>query len=233
MRQIFQAFPWIHAPEPDFLVEIYQELGVRRRVKKGEVLKSGGQSPRLFYLEKGLCAYHIAEQLQGHPSVLSLIVPGRTMGDVTCLTQDKVNVFSVAWQTSVVLEVDVAELYRKLESTPSLMRRLATHLVRKQETHLEGMVANFTLSAPMRIKVFLKALIESFGLTIKPCDNVVPLLLTNEQIGLVTNLTRVSVSRIFSHWQELGLMHKRGKTLIVRADLFDDVFDWLTPAQTN
>ena len=228
MRQIFQSLPWIHAAEPDFLVKLYEQLGVVRHVKKGEVLKSGGQSPRLFYLKKGLCAYLIAEQAKGRPSVLSLIVPGRTMGDLTCLTEDKVNVFSVAWQKSEILEVDVAQLYARIESIPGLMRQLALHLVRKQESHLEGMVANFTLSADKRLKVFLRVLIEAYGLELKARDNVVPLLLTNEQIGLITNLTRVSVSRIFSQWQEAGLLHKNGKTLLVEKALFDDVYDWLS-----
>lgn len=228
MRQIFQSLPWIHAAEPDFLVKLYEELGVVRHVKKGKMLKGGGQSPRLFYLKKGLCAYLIAEQAKGRPSVLSLIVPGRTMGDLTCLTGDKVNVFSVAWQNSEILEVDVAQLYSRIEATPGLMRRLALHMVRKEESHLEGMVANFTLSADKRIKVFLRVLLESYGLEIKPHDNIIPLLLTNEQIGLVTNLTRVSVSRIFSQWHEAGLLHKKGKTLIVEKALFDDIYDWIT-----
>lgn len=228
MRQIFQSLPWIHAAEPDFLVKLYEQLGVVRHVKKGEILKGGGQSPRLFYLKKGLCAYHIAEQAKGRPSVLSLIVPGRTMGDLTCLTGDKVNVFSVAWQQSVVYEVNVAELYSCIEATPGLMRRLAQHMLRKEESHLEGMVANFTLAADKRLKVFLRVLLESYALEVKPHDNIIPLLLTNEQIGRVTNLTRVSVSRIFSQWHEAGLLHKKGRTLFVEKALFDDVYDWLT-----
>lgn len=227
MRQIFQSLPWIHAPEPEFLVKLYRELGVERHVKKGETLKSGGQSPRLFFLEKGLCAYLIAEQTQGRPSVLSLIIPGRTMGDLTCLTYDKVNVCSVAWQDSIVLEVDIESLYARIEARPGWMRKLASHLVRKQESHLEGMVANFTLAAPERLKVFLRVLFDAYGLELKEHANVVPLLLTNEQIGLVTNLTRVSVSRIFSQWQEAGLLTKNGKTLTVEKTLFEGIFDWL------
>ena len=196
--------------------------------KKEKCSKAAVKVRDFFILKKGLCAYLIAEQAKGRPSVLSLIVPGRTMGDLTCLTGDKVNVFSVAWQNSEILEVDVAQLYSRIEATPGLMRRLALHMVRKEESHLEGMVANFTLSADKRIKVFLRVLLESYGLEIKPHDNIIPLLLTNEQIGLVTNLTRVSVSRIFSQWHEAGLLHKKGKTLIVEKALFDDIYDWIT-----
>lgn len=233
MRQIFQTLPWVHAAEPDFLVALYHELGVRGHVRKGQALKLSGQSPKLFYLERGLCAYLIAQPHKEQPSVLSLIVPGRTMGDLTCMTGDTVNVVSVAWQSSIVWEVDVPALYARLMACPEQMLALTRHLLRKQESHLEAMVANFTLPAPMRIKVFLRVLIARYGLALKPEGTVVPLLLSNAQIGLVVHLSRVSVSRILSQWQQVGLVQKRGRTLVVCAALFDDIHDWMAAAHTS
>ncbi len=227
MRQIFQPLPWIHPPELPALIDIYRRCGLRRSVSRGEVLKSGGESPKLFFLEKGLCAYQIAEEIKDRPSVLSLILPGRTMGDITCLTGDCVNVRSIAWQKSTVLEVDPCAVHEECLLHPALTFELARHIVRKEESHLEGMVANFTLAPSMRLKIFLRVLFEGYGLKLHADSNVVPLLLTSEKIGNVINLTRVSVSKIFSSWQREGLLERRGKTTLVKPELFDDIYDWV------
>lgn len=52
--------------------------------------------------------------------------------------------------------------------------------------------------------------------------------LTNEQYGAVVNLTRVSVSRIFSDWISKGLLYKSGRNVYVKAKLFENIYDWWT-----
>jgi len=59
MRQIFRTLPWIHPAEPGVLQDLYRRHGVKRHVKKGEILKSGGEAPVLFFLEKGLASYWV------------------------------------------------------------------------------------------------------------------------------------------------------------------------------
>ena len=228
MRQIFQTLPWIHPVEPEEITDIYRKHGVRRRIQRGEVLKHGGQSPKLFYLEKGLCAYFVGGQVKNRPSVLALILPGRTMGDITCFTKDKVNVLSRALKDSTVLEVDPFAVLEESKKNPDLMLQLGRLLVHKQESHMEGLLANFTLPAPDRLKVFVKTLFLSFRLPVRQDDwNVVPLRLNNEQIALIVNLSRISVSKILSEWQEAGLIKKDGMTLLVRSELFAGIYDWM------
>lgn len=228
MRQIFQSLPWIHPAEPELITGIYRKHGKHRHIRHGEILKHGGQSPRLFFLEKGLCAYFVGGEVKNRPSVLSLILPGRTMGDITCFTKDRVNVVSKALKDSVVLEVDPFAVLEESKKNPDLMLQLGRLLIHKQESHMEGLLANYTLSAPDRIRVFLKALFLSYHLQVKPEDwNIVPLRLNNEQLALIVNLTRISVSKILSEWQERGLVKKEGPTLLVRKDLFNGIYDWL------
>ncbi len=228
MRQIFQSLPWIHPVEPEEITAIYRKHGVRRHVRRGEVLKQGGQEPKLFFLEKGLCAYFVGGQIKNRPSVLSLILPGRTMGDITCFTKDKVNVLSRALKDSVVLEVDPFAVLEESKKNPDLMLLLGRLLIHKQESHMEGLLANYTLSAPDRIRTFFKVLFLSFRLHLKRDEwNVVPLRLNNEQIALIVNLTRISVSKILSEWQEQELLKKDGKTLLVKSELFDGLYDWM------
>ncbi len=55
----------------------------------------------------------------------------------------------------------------------------------------------------------------------------IPLDLTNEQYGSVVNLTRVSVSRLFSDWSAKELIRKSGRNVFVRSELFKDIYDWV------
>lgn len=102
MRQIFRTLPWIHPSEPEVLQTLYRKYGRKIHVKKGETLKSGGEAPVLFFLEKGLAAYWVNRTTPGHTAILSLIIPGRTMGDITCFSGERVNVTSRTLQDSDV-----------------------------------------------------------------------------------------------------------------------------------
>lgn len=226
MRQIFRTLPWIHPAEPDVLQALYRRLGVKRRVKKGEILKSGGEAPVLFFLEKGLASYWINWSAPGHAAVLSLILPGRTMGDITCFSGEPVNVTSRALQESDVIVVKRRDLLAEYLRDPELLLVVSQMIVRKQESHIEGMTANFTLPAEARLKLLLRVLLAAYGLKLHEGGNVIPLLIGNELLGDIVNLSRMSVYRILSAWEAEGLAKRRGKYLCVASRLFDDVYDW-------
>ena len=79
MRQIFRTLPWIHPSEPEVLQTLYRKYGRKIRVKKGETLKSGGEAPVLFFLEKGLAAYWVNRTTPGHTAIFH----ERDFGDKT------------------------------------------------------------------------------------------------------------------------------------------------------
>ena len=226
MRQIFRTLPWIHPAEPGVLQDLYRRHGVKRHVKKGEILKSGGEAPVLFFLEKGLASYWINWSSPGHAAVLSLILPGRTMGDITCFSGERVNVTSRTLQDSDIWVVRRGDLLAEYLRNAQLLLTVSQLLVRKQESHIEGMTANFTLPAEARVKLFLRVLFAAYGLKLHEGGNVIPLLISNELIGGIVNLSRMSVYRIISEWEAEGLAKRSGRNLSVASRLFDDVYDW-------
>ena len=88
------------------------------------------------------------------------------------------------------------------------------------------MTANFTLGAKARVKLFLRVLLAAYGLPLHEGENVIPLLISNELIGDVVNLSRMSVYRILTDWEKAGLAKRNGKNLAVASRLFHDVYDW-------
>lgn len=83
MRQIFQPFPYFLPADPEPVRRLFETTGSIRRVKKGEVLKRGGEDAKLFFLTKGLCAYQLDGTASGRTVHLAIIPPGRAMGDLT------------------------------------------------------------------------------------------------------------------------------------------------------
>lgn len=69
MRRIFEQLPYFLPAEPAPFARLFLTEGIRREVAKGELLKRGGESQRLFFLESGLCAYYAAEAENHRPTI--------------------------------------------------------------------------------------------------------------------------------------------------------------------
>ncbi len=227
MRQIFHALPWIPPEEPKELQELYYKYGVPVSFKSRQLLKNRGEPNKLLFITKGLAAYYIADRYKSHPSVLNLLIPKRTACDLSALTQTTVNVTTRAIGTCEVLMMPPSIVRNAMLQDAKLATLVAQHVLFKQECSIEAMVANFTLEPPIRLKTLLKVILLSFEHKIADGWNTMPVFLNNEQYGAVVNLTRVSVSRLFSEWGAEGYIRKDGHRMEVHSDLFGDIYDWL------
>ena len=122
MRRIFSVLPYFLPPEPEAFAKLFREHGTLRVVEKNEHLKRGGESQKLFFLASGLCAYCAAEAVDHRPTILSVILPGRAMGDLTASIGTRCNVFTRALERSEVLVVDPAVLTRAVVWTAKSTR---------------------------------------------------------------------------------------------------------------
>lgn len=143
MRRIFEQLPYFLPAEPAPFARLFLTEGIRREVAKGELLKRGGESQRLFFLESGLCAYYAAEAENHRPTILSVLLPGRAMGDLTASVGTRCNVFTRALEKSVVRVVPPAVLTAALMKDPALAQLEIRSVIAKEESILEGMTANF------------------------------------------------------------------------------------------
>ena len=224
MRQVFQQIPWIYPQDPQEIIELCHKHGTMRHVKKGGVLKSGGESQKLFHLVEGICAYFI-NYAEGKPRSFALILPGSSLGDLTCITGQKVNVTTSVLRDAKILTLSPEIYLSAIKSDAELAIKLCRHAINKQESSLEATITNFTHEPAMRLKIFLQALIIRYQNKIEEW-NKVPLILTHEELGMMINTTRVTVNRIFSQWEKEGLIKKDGKQIHCGKVLFGDIYDW-------
>ena len=159
MRQIFFALPYVCPREPARIADLIRAHGTLRKVAAGGVLKRGGDANRLFLLEEGICAYFVAGATTGHSTIMSLLLPGTTLCDMTSSVGRRCNVETRAVQASRVWCTAPDFYERHVFTNPELAVEKYQHAVGKQEATLEGMIANFTLPPEQRVKILLKAVL--------------------------------------------------------------------------
>ena len=96
----------------------------------------------------------------------------------------------------------------------------------KQESALEGMLANFTLDLEARLRVFLLSAITSFAELERDGWNLCPLGLTITELSRILSADRSWVSTKVNDWIKLGDARKDGRKLYLHGRLFDSVWDW-------
>lgn len=229
MRQIFKTLPWVPPKELPETLSLFRQYGVPATIPSGHLLKAKGAEKKLFLITGGAAAYYVADRYKSHPSLLSLLIPGCSACDLSVITGDRVNVTTRAIGSCDVLVMQPHILIDYMTEHGDFAFKEARHVTRKQECSIEAMVANFTLEPQERLRRFLKVLLLSYEIPLSEDGwNKIPLDLTNEQYGAVVNLTRVSVSRIFSDWIAKELLYKSGRNVFVKAKLFENIYDWCT-----
>lgn len=227
MRQIFQVLPWIPPKELPETLGLFRRYGVPAVYGNGELLKHKGEAKKLFLITEGTAAYYVADRYKSHPSVLNLLIPGRSACDLSAITGDRVNVTTRAIGNCQVLMMQPDVLMDYVSASPDFAVKQLRHVTKKQECSIEAMVANFTLEPEERLRRLLKVVLVSSEMPPVYEDwNRIPIDLTNEQYGAVVNLTRVSVSRIFSEWTTKMLLKKSGKNIWVHGKLLENIDDW-------
>jgi CRP-like cAMP-binding protein len=225
MRQVFNSAPWIPPSEIADIKQLFYTYGTAKKVTKNSVIKSGGQHNRLFLLEKGLCMYLVNYSI-GKTRVLALIPPGRSLCNISCISGERVNVTTLAKRNTDLISMSPAILLEQITKRQDLAVRYMKFIIATQESLLEGMIANFTLSHEDRLKVFFKSLLHSFALENKIGMVEIPIPLFNEELGMIINATRVTVSRIKKKWSHQGLYQKKDRKAYINTSLLADVYDW-------
>ena len=205
MRQILFGEQWSHPEAPAEVVEIFNRLGEKRTFKKGEELKHGAPDGEITLLLTGLCLYRFWDT-QDKEHVLSLILPNRTMGDIDGLTGTMANGKDI-----------------------NIYEKVAQNITFKQESHIEALLACFTLDIDSRLRAFLHSLIKSYYKPNYAGWNPMPVRLTATLIAAIISASRTSVSLTLSDWMEKGWMKRDGNIALFHGSIFTNLKDWWAP----
>jgi CRP-like cAMP-binding protein len=227
MRQVFLQKPWIYHKEPQEIVDIFYRFGTLERLKRGTSLLNGGDNGCVYYLKKGLATFSFQDKA-GRSFVFALVPPGRVLADIDGISGELVNVHDSVIRPSEVLSIDRETWFKYIGSDAKLLMQVTKGIISKHESHMEAMIANYTLSLGDRLKVLYKVLITSFNEILNEW-NKLPLYLSANECAELTGATRVSISRIISAWMKQGLLKKVKRDIFIHINLFNDIYDWQCP----
>lgn len=226
MRQYFTSIPYIPPSEPEPLLSYLRERGVPRTFKRGEVVKSANLSGKLYLVESGICAY--IQETHKQPFIPFLLLPGRTLGDISVLAGKHYNIEWRAITPAKLLKIDPMDLLDAMVEHPDWALLKVRHIIEKEESALEALAANLAQPSEVRLKILLKGLLQELGAYTPEAQwMTMPYRLNAEMFGMVVNLNRANVSRLIGQWRKEGLIERRGLTLSIHQKLFDNLYDWI------
>ncbi|WP_277040520.1 Crp/Fnr family transcriptional regulator [Turicimonas muris] len=232
MRQIVFGQQWIHSEEPPEIKEIFFKYGEKRKIKKGQELLHGGPFGEIGYLLKGLCFYRFWDW-NDKEHVFSLILPKRCMGDIDGASCTVANVSAYVVKDGEALFLPYEIWHREISANTKILDIFTAHVVKKQESQIEALLACFTMEVDMRLISLFQALIKAYY-PIKPDGwNPLPVQLNTVMLSKIISSSRTSVSLQLSEWANRGLVKKDGKFLLIHGALFSDVFDWWENRKTE
>lgn len=195
------------------------------RLPAGACIFNGGDRGEIALVLSGLGAFSFQDTRRRN-HIFSLVPAGRLMGNVDDLTADTVNVTDMALRETEVRLVQRETFLAFLDSNPEIERSHALGVI-DHESDMDGMIANFTLSARERISALFSSLVHNLAPEVDARGRyTLPFALTAVEISQIVAVARPTVSSILSDLSGRGLLVRRDHRHIVSARHFDILHDW-------
>ncbi|MGQ9752974.1 MAG: Crp/Fnr family transcriptional regulator [Thermoanaerobaculaceae bacterium] len=188
---------------------------MEKRVPRGRVLFRQGDPAEVMYVVLEGTFKLTQEDHHGHEALVRFLGPGAVMAAVALVPGHSYPVTARALEPAVVALWHQGELVRLCRRYPALhfqaTAQIAAHMREMQERFLE--LASERVE--QRLARCLVRLVSQVG---KKTDQGVLLdvPVTRQDLAAMTGTTLYTVSRILSHWREMGLLHP-GRRLIIKS----------------
>lgn len=225
MRQVFHSSPWIHQAADPEIIRLFNTHGRWMRLNAGAAIFNGGENGEIALVLSGLGAFSF-QDARGKNHIFTLVPPGRLMGDVDGLCASTVNITDIALRETEVRLLGRDQFLGFLDANPDLQRKHTINVIKDHESDMEGMIANFTLTAPERIMTLFASLAHNLHPMPEAGFYRLEHVLTTVEISQIVSVARPTVSSILNQWLTDKLIVKSDKSLLVSERLFTDLYDW-------
>lgn len=110
---------------------------------------------------------------------------------------------------------------KEIRKDINVYEKVAQNITFKQESHIEALLACFTLDIDNRLRAFLHSLIKSYYKPNYAGWNPMPVRLTATLIASIISASRTSVSLTLSDWMGKGWMKRRQHNALPRLYLYE------------
>lgn len=185
------------------------------RLAKDEVLFHERQPARTVYVIQEGRVRLSSFAVDGRERHLMILGSSGLIGDCGLPSTDRYAVTATAAAESIVLAVPAEAALRQLAADAALARQHQTLCSRRFRIMLQQLELQSHNSATRRVSHHLVGLVQSYGV---PCDGGtrIGITFTQQEMGNICGLSRVSVSNIFSRLEREGWISRLGRHMVVR-----------------
>ncbi|MCC6533121.1 MAG: fumarate/nitrate reduction transcriptional regulator Fnr [Burkholderiales bacterium] len=182
---------------------------LRRRIKRGEYLyRTGTKLDALFAVRSGFLKSCVVYE-DGREQVTGFHMMGEVVG-LDAISQERHTCDTIALEDSELCEIPYARLEDLTRDIPSLQRHFHRMMSREIVRDQGVMLLLGSMRAEERLATFLTNLSQRFASRGYSAQEF-HLRMTREEIGSYLGLTLETVSRVFSRFQEDGLIEVHSK----------------------
>ncbi len=214
---LLHQYPLLRLLSPDERETLASLASTRDFAKREVVLTKGPPVPFLCFLSEGrLQATDFT--LDGREVGLHFIEPGDYFGELSLIDGGGQPEFVIATERSRVILLPTQEIRPTLFAHPQLAESLSQRLaqrVRQQLSQRQLLAVNNPLH---RICAQLKILIPAGNETQVAIKSI-----THQELAIMVNLTRETVTRTFQVLQAQGVLSRQGDTLLIDTQKLDQL----------
>ena len=183
--------------------------------QKGQMLiQEGERSDTLYIINKGkvkLSKY----TTDGKEQILYIMTAGDFFGELNLFNEDEVSNFTAfAIESTEICQLTKRNLNQIMLENPEISIKLLTSLT-KRLAHTENLAQNLATKDPeIRIIHMILEFCQRFGTKVNS-GILIALPITREEIASYVGVTRETISRKFSKFEELGLITISGNKQII------------------
>jgi CRP-like cAMP-binding protein len=188
--------------------------------QKGQMLiQEGEKSDTLFIINKGKVKLS-KFTVDGKEQILYIMTTGDFFGELHLFNEDEVNNFSVfAIEKTEICQLTKADIDLIMLENPEISLKLLKSLT-KRLAHTENLAQNLATKDPeVRIVHMILEFCQKFGTKLN--DGIlIHLPITREEIASYVGVTRETISRKLSKFEDMGLISITGtKQIFVKDDI--------------
>ncbi|WP_059414094.1 Crp/Fnr family transcriptional regulator [Cupriavidus basilensis] len=218
LSQFLAMETWLPQGEQAAYLRSLTHLGESLSLESGVCLFSQGQIDQAFYVVvEGRLHVHMLSE-DGQESILNIMGPGSVIGEAAAVLQRPRCASARTMEPSRLLRFDIRRMPAMVASDPTFAMAMLYLLSIKQRQAIERLRQTVFDPPEQRIVQFL----EQFRVTHQHPESpgrAVAVDLTHEQIGHLTDLSRVTVTRVLNRFRRDGVIAFSGRRVLLLKSL--------------
>jgi CRP/FNR family cyclic AMP-dependent transcriptional regulator len=203
-------------PRGEFITHLLESgMGERVRFQDGQYLYSQGEIDRRFYVLVSGKVYVSNLSADGHESAFNIMGPGSVIGEAAALTGLPRYSAARVLEASELLQFQAAQLEEYIHRSPRFASALIYVLSLKQRQAVARLHQAVFEAPDLRILRLLEQIAETHADRLDHDNPQLRVQLTHEQIGSLTNLSRVTVTRSLQKLKRDGRVDLVGRAIVL------------------